>query len=108
MSTIKPIDEETILHAANKTGAIVTCEEHTIIGGLGSAVAEVLVEKAPWTPMRRVGVKDKFGISGSPKELLDYFEISSPHIAKAVREVIRMRDSGLAAERQDIATPYNL
>ncbi|MGB4461649.1 MAG: transketolase family protein, partial [Tepidanaerobacteraceae bacterium] len=66
--TLKPIDEDIILKAAD-CGAIVTAEEHTVIGGLGSAVAEVLAEKKP-TPMRRIGIKDRFGLSGKPNELL--------------------------------------
>ena len=67
--TIKPIDREAIAAAAKDTGAIVTCEEHSVIGGLGSAVAEVLVETVP-VPMERVGVQDTFGESGTPQELL--------------------------------------
>ena len=68
--TIKPIDEELIIKAAKETGVIVTAEEHSIIGGLGSAVAEVVSEKCP-VPVLRVGVKDTFGESGKPNELLD-------------------------------------
>lgn len=91
MSTIKPIDKEAIIKAAKATGAIVTCEEHTIIGGLGSAVAEVLAESYPVT-MKRVGMKDTFGVSGPPRELLERFEMSAPHIAQAVREVIERKN----------------
>jgi transketolase len=87
MSTVKPIDKELIIQSANDTGAIVTCEEHSIIGGLGSAVAEVLCENSP-VPMKRIGVKDKFGISGSPDKLLERFEMKATHIIKAVKEVI--------------------
>ena len=72
MATIKPLDEEAIIRAAKETGAIVTAEEHSIIGGLGSAVAEVLVENAP-VPLVRVGVKDTFGESGEPDELLEKY-----------------------------------
>lgn len=68
--TIKPIDEELIIKAAKETGVIVTAEEHSIIGGLGSAVAEVVSEKCP-VPVLRVGVKDTFGESGKPNELLE-------------------------------------
>ncbi|MBQ2859969.1 MAG: transketolase family protein, partial [Peptococcaceae bacterium] len=70
ISTIKPLDAELIIAQAQKTGAIVTCEEHNIYGGLGSAVAEVLVENCP-VPMTRVGVADQFGESGLPDELLE-------------------------------------
>jgi len=87
MSTIKPIDKDIIIQAARETGAIVTCEEHSIIGGLGSAVAEVLVENSP-VPMKRIGVPDRFGTSGTPDELLERFEMKSTHIIKAVKEVI--------------------
>jgi transketolase len=93
MSTIKPIDEELIIKAAEETGGIVTAEEHSIIGGLGSAVAEVLSEHAP-VPIKRVGIKDKFGISGAPRELLEKFEMTDTHIVRAVYEVIEHKKSG--------------
>ena len=87
MSTIKPIDKELIIQAAKDTGAIVTCEEHSIIGGLGSAVAEVLVENCP-VSMKRIGVPDRFGFSATPDELLERFEMKSTHIVKAVKGII--------------------
>lgn len=90
MSTIKPIDKEAILKAAAETGAIVTAEEHTIIGGLGSAVAEVLVEESP-VPMKRIGMLDKFGISGSPRDLLEKFHMSEADIVKAVLEMMERK-----------------
>ncbi|MDU2108951.1 transketolase family protein, partial [Clostridium sp.] len=74
--TIKPIDEELIIKAAKETGVIVTAEEHSIIGGLGSAVAEVVSEKCP-VPVLRVGVKDTFGESGKPNELLEKYGLTS-------------------------------
>ncbi|NLU11085.1 MAG: transketolase family protein [Tepidanaerobacter acetatoxydans] len=85
--TLKPIDEEIILKAA-ECGAIVTAEEHTIIGGLGSAVAEVLAEKKP-TPMKRIGIKDKFGQSGKPEELLKLYNLTAEDIVKAAKEIKR-------------------
>jgi transketolase len=85
--TIKPIDKEAIVEAAKETGAIVTCEEHSIIGGLGSAVAEVLVENTP-VPMERVGVCDTFGESGTPKELLKKYGLTVDDIVLAVKKVI--------------------
>ncbi len=85
--TIKPIDRDIIVKAAKETGAIVTCEEHNIIGGLGSAVAEVLCEEAP-IPMERVGVKDVFGKSGTPAELFKDYGLTSEDIVKAVKKVI--------------------
>ena len=88
--TIKPIDADIIIKAAKETGAIVTAEEHNIIGGLGSAVAEVLVENAP-VPMKRVGVEDKFGKSGKPSELLEWYGLTARNIAAKVKEVLEMK-----------------
>jgi len=88
--TIKPIDEEIIIKAAKETGAIVTAEEHNIYGGLGSAVAEVLVENSP-VPMKRVGVEDKFGKSGKPKVVLEEYGLTANNIAAKAREVIKMK-----------------
>ena len=87
MPTIKPIDEDAIVAAANATGAIVTCEEHNIIGGLGSAVAEVLAEKAP-ARLVRVGVKDTFGESGKPADLLKKYGLTASDIAAAAKQAI--------------------
>jgi len=85
--TIKPIDKDAICKAAEDTGAIITCEEHSIIGGLGSAVAEVLVENNP-VPMERVGVMDTFGESGTPEALLVKYHLTAEDIILAVRKVI--------------------
>ena len=85
--TIKPIDREIIVKAAKETGAIVTCEEHNIIGGLGSAVAEVLCEEAP-VPMERVGVKDVFGKSGVPAQLLKEYGLTAEDIVSACKKAI--------------------
>lgn len=87
MHTIKPVDKEAIAAAARETGAIVTAEEHSIIGGLGSAVAEVLAETTP-VPMERVGVKDTFGESGPPAELLEKYGLTAREIAAAVKRVL--------------------
>lgn len=87
MHTIKPIDKETIVKAAQDTGAIVTCEEHSIIGGLGSAVAEVLVENMP-VPMERVGVMDTFGESGTPDDLLAKYNLTVADIVQAAKRAI--------------------
>ena len=88
--TIKPLDEGTILKSAKKTGAVVTVEEHQIIGGLGSAVAEVLGEACP-VPMKRIGVQDRWGESGEPEELLVAFGLKSKNIVQAAREVLKKR-----------------
>ncbi|MBE0416572.1 MAG: transketolase family protein [Coriobacteriia bacterium] len=90
VATVKPIDAATIAGSAAKTGAVVACEEHSIIGGLGSAVAEVLGEFAP-VPFARVGVRDVFGTSGDPEELMAHFGLTAHHVAEAAREVLRRR-----------------
>ena len=91
MGTIKPIDKDIILQAAAETGAIVTAEEHNIIGGLGSAVAEVLVESGKPVPMLRVGVEDTFGRSGPALELLDLYGLTAPHIVDKVKAVLALK-----------------
>jgi len=88
--TIKPIDREIIISAAKKTKAIVTAEEHSIIGGLGSAVLEVLSDEYP-VPLKRVGVMDTFGESGKPKDLLVKYKLTADEIVKQVKEVIKLK-----------------
>jgi len=92
MHTVKPIDSELVIKSATKTGAVVTVEEATIIGGLGSAVAEVLVMNQP-VPMEFVGVKDVFGESGDYHKLLAKFGLDTPSIVEAVRRVIARKSS---------------
>lgn len=87
--TIKPIDEDIIVKAAKETKGIVTVEEHNIIGGLGSAVAEVVAEKAP-AYIKRVGIKDTFGESGKPEELLEKYGLTVEEIIKATEEVVNI------------------
>jgi transketolase len=84
--TLKPLDIETVLQAARETGAIVTAENNVIFGGLGSAVAEVLVENRP-IPMERIGVRDTFAESGPYLQIIDKYGLSAPYIADAVRKV---------------------
>lgn len=84
LSTIKPLDEELILKAAEECGRIVTCEEHSIVGGLGEAVSALLSEKLP-TPVCRIGVKDEFGHSGPAAELLRDFGLSAENIVETVK-----------------------
>ena len=86
MHTIKPIDRGAIIRAAN-CGAIVTAEDHSVIGGLGSAVAEVLAEEAP-TMMHMIGVRDKFGESGSPSDIMDKMGLTSENIASKVEDLL--------------------
>ncbi|MBN1526703.1 MAG: transketolase family protein [Candidatus Omnitrophica bacterium] len=90
LHTPKPIDKETVLKAAKETGAIVTAEEHTVMGGFGSAIAEVVAGDSP-VPVKMVGVKDRFGLSGEPDELFAYFGIKAKDIAAAAREAIKMK-----------------
>lgn len=90
MSTIKPIDEEAILLAAKSSNAIVTAEEHSIIGGLGGAVTEILSERYP-VPIKRIGIKDCFGCSGDPEGLLKLYGLTVEDIVKAVKEVLNKK-----------------
>ena len=85
MATIKPLDEELVLEAAKKCGKVITCEEHSIIGGLGEAVCAVLSEKLP-TPVKRIGVNDEFGHSGPAVDLLKQFGLCAEHIAQVAKE----------------------
>lgn len=85
--TIKPLDAVTILKSAAKTGAVITVEEAQINGGLGGAVAELLGESHP-VPLKRIGMKDRFGESGKPDELLEHFGLTAKHIALAAHEIM--------------------
>ena len=86
MATIKPLDEELVLKAARECGKIVTCEEHSIIGGLGEAVCALLSEKCP-VPVKRIGVNDEFGHSGPAGALLEQFRLTAPYIAEAAQRL---------------------
>lgn len=90
MHTIKPIDRAAIIAAAKETGAIVTAEEHSIIGGLGGAVTEVVCESVP-VPVLRVGVEDVFGRSGPGAEMLHIYGLDAAHIVEKVKNVIAMK-----------------
>ena len=85
MATIKPLDEELVIAAAKKCGKVITCEEHSIIGGLGEAVCGVLSEKCP-TAVKRIGVNDEFGHSGPAKDLLKQFGLCCDHIVEVAKE----------------------
>ncbi len=87
MPSLKPLDEELLLEVARSCGAVVTVEEHSIIGGLGSAVAEFLSEEHP-VPLRRVGVRDAFGRSGTPEDLFQAYGLTEADICRAVRELL--------------------
>jgi transketolase len=88
--TLKPLDEAAVVAAAGRTGLVVTAEEHTIIGGLGSAVAEVLGEQLP-TPMKRVGIRDVWGESAPNDELLEKYGVTGAHVAAAARDLLGAR-----------------
>ncbi len=88
MATIKPLDEELVLAAAKKCGKVITCEEHSVIGGLGEAVCGLLSEKLP-TIVRRIGVNDEFGHSGPATDLLKQFGLSAEHIVEVATELCK-------------------
>lgn len=88
MHTIKPIDVEAIIKTARETGCMVTAEEHQVYDGLGSAVAEVLVQHHP-VPLKMIGMQDRFGESGNPEELMDKYGLRSKDIAKAALNLFR-------------------
>lgn len=85
--TIKPLDSDTIVRSAHKTKGVVTAEEGQIVGGLGGAIAELLSEELP-TPMKRIGMKDRFGESGEMKELMEYFGLDAKHIVLAAHSLL--------------------
>lgn len=88
--TIKPMDQQTIIEAAKKTGAVVTAEEHQVMGGMGSAVLEVLAQNCP-VPVKMIGIMDRFGESGEPDTLMKEFGLVSDNIVKAVKAVLEMK-----------------
>jgi transketolase len=90
LATVKPLDEDLVVRCAKETGCVVTAEEHSIIGGLGDAVGEVLLRRHP-VPMERIGVRDAFGRSGTPRDLLAYFDLTPDATAAAARRVIARR-----------------
>jgi transketolase len=92
VSSVKPIDVQTIVEIARLTGVVVTAEEHNVIGGLGGAVAEVLGENCP-TPMKRIGMKDRFGTSGDGMKLLEYFGLKAKNIVQAVHELLEFNSN---------------
>ncbi len=88
MATIKPLDDALVIEAAKKCGKVITCEEHSVIGGLGEAVCGVLSEHCP-TPVRRIGVNDEFGHSGPATDLLKQFGLSADHIVEVATELCK-------------------
>ena len=92
LHTIKPIDKDIIIKAAKETGAVVTAEEHAVAGGMGSAVSEVLAQDCP-VPMEFIGVKDRFGESGDPKELFKLFGLTADDIKNAAKKAISRKNA---------------
>lgn len=90
MATIKPLDNDIVIKAAKETGALVTAEEHSVIGGLGSAVCDVTAAECP-VPVVKVGVQDTFGMSGPAEELLDKFGFRAPDLVKAAKKAIALK-----------------
>jgi len=90
LHTIKPLDRDAILEAARSAGAVVTVEEHQVMGGMGSAVAEVLAAECP-VPVEFIGVHDRFGQSGEPAELLKEYKMDAPAIIEAIRRIVRRK-----------------
>jgi transketolase len=88
--TVKPLDAETIIRVAKKTGALVTAEEQNVIGGLGGAVAEAITESYP-VPISRVGVRDTFGESGEHQELMVKYGLTSKEIVRAAKQLVKSR-----------------
>ena len=91
MHTIKPLDERLVLKCAKETDAIITIEEHSIIGGLGSAVGEVLAEHAAQSRFARIGVQDTFCESGEPDDLFEKYGLSAPHIVKKAKALLKKK-----------------
>lgn len=90
-ASVKPMDEKTILEAAKECGAIVTVEEAQAAAGMGSAVCEVVSEHQP-VPIERIGIQDRYGESGDPDELLEYFKLTAPHIAQVAKRVLKKKE----------------
>jgi transketolase len=88
MHTIKPIDKDMVIKCVKETGAVVTVEDHNILGGLGGAVAEVLIEEYP-VPMKRIGVMDKFGRSGTREALAEMYGLNSKAIIQGVKALLK-------------------
>lgn len=86
-STIKPIDQQTILNSVKKTKCLITLEDHQVIGGIGTAVLETLAKDYP-VPTHQMGIKDRFGQSGEPLELWDHYQLTAPHIIKTVKKAL--------------------
>lgn len=103
LATVKPLDEELVTRCARETGCAVTAEEHSIYGGLGDAVGEVLLRRHP-VPLERVGVRDSFGRSGEPQDLLRYFDLTPEAIEAAAQRAIARKLGGSGAPTQKLGS----
>jgi len=90
LHTPKPLDEEAIVASAKKTGAVLTCEEHTVMGGMGSAVCEALAKRHP-VPVEMLGIEDRFGESGEADELMKRFNLESEDVVKAAKRLLKRK-----------------
>ena len=104
MGCLKPLDWELVVDSARQTGAVVTAEEHMVTGGLGSAVSEILAEHCP-TPVQRIGLKDTFGTSGKPADLLKHYGLTAEHIQQAAVQVMARKANPLASPFLDLKAP---
>ena len=93
MHTLKPVDRDLILNLSKQTGAMVTCEEHSIYGGLGSIASRVVTQEAP-CPMEFVAIRDTYAESGTPDELLERYGLTAPHIVKAAERAVSRKNTG--------------
>ena len=105
MHTVKPLDTEAILAAARETGALVTAEEHSVIGGLGAAVAETVTDAGAGVPVKRVGLADRFAGSGGYTEMLDAYGMSVADVVQAARRRAGAEDPGARRLRGRVAWP---
>ena len=101
---LKPLDWELVVDSAQRTGAVVTAEEHMVTGGLGSAVSEILAEHCP-TPVKRVGLKDTFGMSGKPADLLKHYGLTAEDIKEAAHQVMARKANQVAAPLMGLKAP---
>ena len=104
MGCLKPLDWELVVDSARQTGALVTAEEHMVTGGLGSAVSEILAEHCP-TPLQRIGLKDTFGMSGKPADLLKHYGLTAENIKQAAVQVMARKANPLASPLLDLQAP---
>jgi len=104
LSCLKPLDLDLVVDSARRTGALVTAEEHMVVGGLGSAVSEVLAEHCP-APLKRLGLHDTFGMSGKPADLLKHYGLTPEHIKHAAEQVMARKGSHVGAPFADLKPP---